>query len=88
MGYCDILTDISEHVTLLQLMDNLVNMNNAISVVGYWIFDSNYKTALVLKRKNLDMICALSVGEKQVAVFDTVFTKVSVHFLNNGLKKV
>ena len=36
-----ILTDISEHVTLFQLMDSLGNLNHAISVVGYWIFDSN-----------------------------------------------
>ena len=39
----DILANISEHVTLVQLMDSLVNVNHAISVVGYWIFDSNYE---------------------------------------------
>ena len=33
-----ILEDISEHVTLVQLMDSLGNMTHAISVVGYWIF--------------------------------------------------
>ena len=38
----DILTDISEHVTLVELMDYLGNVNHAISVFGYWIFDSNY----------------------------------------------
>ena len=42
MGSFDILTDLSEHVTLVQLMDSLGNANNSISVVGYWIFDSNY----------------------------------------------
>ena len=61
-----ILEDISKHVTLIQLMDSLVNVNYAISVVGYWIFDSNYEKALVTNRKSLDMICALSIGEKQV----------------------
>ena len=50
MGSYDILTDISEHVTLFQLMDYLGNVNHAISVVGYWIFDSNYEKALVLNR--------------------------------------
>ena len=39
MGSYDILTDISEHVTLVQLMDSLGNLNHDISVVGYWIFD-------------------------------------------------
>ena len=34
-GSYDILTDISEHVTLVQLMDYLGNVNHAISVVGY-----------------------------------------------------
>ena len=49
-GSYDILTDISEHVTLFQLMDYSGNVNHAISVVGYWIFDSNYKKELVLNR--------------------------------------
>ena len=48
MGYYDILTYISEHVNLVQLMGSLGNMNHAISVVGCWIFDSNYEKALVL----------------------------------------
>ena len=53
-----ILEDISEHVTLVQLMDSLGNVNHAISVVGNWIFDSNYEKAFVLNRASLDMICA------------------------------
>ena len=40
MGSYDILKDISEHVTLFQLMNSLGNENDAISVVEYWIFDS------------------------------------------------
>ena len=31
----DILTDMSEHVNLVQFMDSLGNLNHAISVVGY-----------------------------------------------------
>ena len=62
-GYCDILIDISEHFTLVQLMDFLVNVNHAIGVVGYWIFDSNYEKLFVLNRESLDMIFAPSVGE-------------------------
>ena len=41
-----ILNDISEIFTLVQLMDSLGNVNRAISIVGHWIFDSNYKKAL------------------------------------------
>ena len=59
-GYFDILNDISEHVTLVQLMESLGNVNHASSVVGYWIFDSNYEKSLVLNRKSLDIICAPS----------------------------
>ena len=44
----DILNDISEDVTLVQLMDSLGNVNHAIIVVGYCIFYSNYKKALCL----------------------------------------
>ena len=50
MGYYDILTYISEHVNLVQLMGSLGNMNRAISVVRYWIFDSKYEKSLVLNR--------------------------------------
>ena len=63
-GSYDIMKYISEHVTLVQLMDYLGNVNHAISVVGYWIFDSNYKKSLVLNRESLDMICAPSVDEE------------------------
>ena len=44
-------------------MDSLGNVNHAISVVGRWIFDSNYERALVLNKESLDMICAPSIGE-------------------------
>ena len=80
MGSYDILSEISEHVTLVKLMDYLGNVNHAISVVGYWIFDSNYEKALVLNRELLGMICAPSVGEKKFAEFETVFTDVRYIF--------
>ena len=57
----DILIYISENLTLVKLMDYLVNVNHAISVVGKRIFNSNYKKALVLNRELLDVICAPSV---------------------------
>ena len=63
MGGYKILEDISANVTLVQLMDSLRNVNNAISVVGSWIFYSNYERALVLNRASLDMIYAPYVGE-------------------------
>ena len=75
-GSYDILKDIREHVTLVQLMDYLGNVYHAISVVEYWIFDYNYKKALVRNRESLDMICAPSVGEEQAAEFETVFSAV------------
>ena len=75
-GPYDILTDISENFTLVQLMDSLDDLNHDISVVRYCIFDSNYEKSLVLNRESLDMIYALSVGEEEVAEFETVFTAV------------
>ena len=44
----DILNDISENVTLVQLIYSLGNVNFATSIVGRWIFYSNYKKALCL----------------------------------------
>ena len=48
-----ILEDISADVTLVQLMDSLGNVNHSISVVGNWIFDSNYEKELVLNMASL-----------------------------------
>ena len=57
-------------------MDYLGNVNHSISVIGYWIFDPNYKKALVLNRESLDMICTASVDEEKFAQFETVCTAV------------
>ena len=58
MGDYKFFEDISANVTLVQLMDSLENVNHAISVVGSWIFQSNYERALVLNKASLDMIFA------------------------------
>ena len=50
------LNDICEDVTSVQLMDSLGNFNHAISVIGYWIFDSNNEKALCLTQELLDII--------------------------------
>ena len=49
-------------------MESLVNVNHDISIVGYWIFDSNNEKALCLTQL-LDVICSPSIGEEQVATF-------------------
>ena len=54
-------------------MDSLRNVNHAISVVGSWIFYSNYEIALVLSKASLDMVCAPSFGEEQAAKFEKVY---------------
>ena len=38
----NIIKNKSEYVTLVQLMESLGDANHAISIVGYWIFDSKY----------------------------------------------
>ena len=65
----DILNDISEDVTLVQLMDSQGNVDNAIGIVGYWISDSKYRKAIFLTQELLDLICSPSIGEEQVATF-------------------
>ena len=54
-------------------MDSLGNVNHDISVLGSWIFDSNYERSLVLNKESLDMICAPSIGEEQAARFENVY---------------
>ena len=46
----DILNDISDFFPLVQLMDTLGNVNNATSILSYWIFESNYGKELCLKK--------------------------------------
>ena len=87
MGDYEILENISANVTLVQLMDSLGNVNHSISVVGSWIFDSNYEKALVLNKASLDMICAPSVGEEQAAKFDRVYYSVRYTLNEAKLKK-
>ena len=41
----DIFNCISENVTLVELMDTVVNGNHTVVIVVYWGFDSNYKKA-------------------------------------------
>ena len=82
-----ILEDISENVTLVQLMYSLGNVNRAISVFGNWIFDSKYEKALVLNRASLDMICTPSIGEEQDAKFESVFTAVRYIYSRGKFKK-
>ena len=67
-------------------MDYLGNVNHDISVVGYCIFYSNYERALVLNIESLDMICAPSVGEEQVATFE-FFLCCEIHSLNSATKE-
>ena len=62
MGEYKVLEDISANITLGQMMDSLVNVNHAISVVGNGIFDSNYEKVIVLNRASLEITCASSVG--------------------------
>ena len=68
-------------------MDSLGNVNHAISVVGSWIFDSNYERSLVLNKASLDMICAPSVGEEQDAMFEKVYYAVRYIYIGAKLKK-
>ena len=79
--------DISENFTLVQLMDLLENVNHAISVVRYWIFESNYEKALVLNKASLEMIFAPSVVEEQAAKYEIVFTAVRYIHSSAQLKK-
>ena len=77
--------DISANVTLVQLMDSLVNVNHVISVVGSWIFDSEYERVLVFNRASLEMICAPSVGEEQAAMFEKVYYAVRYIYIGAQL---
>ena len=43
---------------LVQLIDTADNVNNAVSIIVCWIYDSNYKRALTFIKEYLDIICS------------------------------
>ena len=47
----NILNNISKYVTLVQLIESLGNVNHAISIVWYCIFESNYEKAICLTQE-------------------------------------
>ena len=83
----DILNYIIEDVTLVQLMDSLVNTNQAIGVVGYWISDSNDKKLLCLTQELLDIICSTSSVKEVVTTFQSVFYAVRHSWAPGNLKE-
>ena len=72
--YFDIPNNVSESANLLQLTESLLNVNHAISIVGYWIFDSNYEKSLCLTQESLDVICSPLIGKKKLQCFNHYFT--------------
>ena len=49
-GSFNIINDIRENFTLVNLMENITNMNHAVSIVAKCIFESNYKTNSMIKK--------------------------------------
>ena len=68
-----ILNDIIEDVTLVQLMESLGNLNCSISIVGNWIFDSNYEKTLFFTQESSDIIFYPSIGEEIISMLQSVF---------------
>ena len=65
----------------------LGNVNHAISIVGHWIFDSNYNKALCLAQELLDIICYPSIVKEQVATFQSILYAVRYSWVPIHLKK-
>ena len=82
----DILKNISEYVTLVQLLDSFVDVNHVISIVGYWVFDSNYEKVLFLTKESLYIICSPSIGEEQISAIQSVFYAVRYMWAPINLK--
>ena len=68
-------------------MDSLGNVNHDISIVGCWIFDSDYKKALFFTQELLGIIFSPSIGEEQAATFQSVFYAVRYSWAPSNIKK-
>ena len=80
-GGFEILHGISENITLVQLTESVGNVNYAVIIFGYWIFEYNYKKALPLILDSLNPICYPLVGEGMFSMCEKVFH--SVRYINN-----
>ena len=67
------MNDISESFTLVHLMDTVVNLNHAVSIVGKLIADSSCKNVLPLTRESLNITCSYFKEGVIFAMFETVF---------------
>ena len=56
---CVIMNNISDYVTLVHLMDSIVNVNHAVSVSVKFVFDSNDEKALPSTIEPLNIIFCL-----------------------------
>ena len=49
------------------------NVNHALSIVGHWIFEYNYKKSLPLTLESFNVIFSPLVGEGLISRFETIF---------------
>ena len=85
-GEFDIFNDISDHVTLVQMIYTYGHVNHAVSITRYWIYDYNYKLALTLIKESLDIICSSSKDEKGMyAKFEDVYY--AIRYVNPKAKR-
>ena len=57
------------------------NGNHSVSIVGYWIFDLNFKKALPLTLELLDVVFSPSLVEEIISKFETLIY--TVRYINN-----
>ena len=62
----DILNDIRDLVTLVQLIGTADNVHHDVSINGCWIYDPNYKISLPLLKESLDIIWFTSKYDKSM----------------------
>ena len=65
---------ISVHVTLVQLIYTVGNINLTVSIDGNWIYDYNNERDLPLIKLSLDVICSPSKDDDDIfAEFEVVY---------------
>ena len=72
IGTFDILNNFIKHVTLVQIMDSVGNVNHSVSVFGKWIFDSNCQQYFPLNIYSLNLMCACSDEDDYFEKFQVV----------------
>ena len=79
-GKFDTINVIGGKLTLVQLVDTVVNVNHEVIIAVILIYDSNYEKSLPLEKELFKLICSSSYNYDIYAKFEKLYYEVICYF--------